>query len=288
MPSRTSYEERERRRREFYKKHKDIKRPSGSTNDSSFDFTNTVSLRKLVGPLALICYAFAILFSFAWLITRGQSIASSFRMDAVDGSLEKITLPQNNKIYKFNLAQTFEAYSAPVYSELEIELLDEQFGHVYTFYKDLWQEFHPNDAGGSSLYSDTEMSFEISIEKKGTYYLRAVSHNGNTGMLRGDIYQKNFGGHLYFGFYALFFIGLSVITYLGKEYWGSPSLLLTSIPKFAVLKTNKLFVYCLIAVTVLFIGSIVVSFTHYGYASGGDEKVIPTYFYATNNVIYIG
>lgn len=288
MPSRTSYEERERRREQFYQTHKNVKRPNASNSDSFFGFVYDPSRKKSVGPLALICYSFTILFFLMWLFSRAETDITSLRIESNGSSMQKITLPNRNKIYDFKMEQFFDSYSVPQYSELEVELLDAQFGHVYTFYKDLWQEYHPNDEGGSSLYSDKEMNFELAIEKKGTYYLRVVSHNGNTGPIAVKIVSRTFGGGMYYGFYALFFAGLSLITYLGKDLWGTPLQLLEAIPDVKELKTNKSFVFCLFIALSLFIGCIIINVSHYGYASGGDERVIPTYFFNTNNVIYIG
>ncbi|MCH2225519.1 MAG: hypothetical protein MK066_12180 [Crocinitomicaceae bacterium] len=286
-PSRnTSYAEREKHRQEFYARHKNLKKTNKSSSNGIFSFSK--KNQDFVAPLALIAFSFTILFSISWVLTRVSkdiittSIPSGHNALGVLGKLKKGT------IYEFNVNQTLEGAEIPEYSELEIEILDENSEHIYSVYKNLWEEMHPNDEGYTRIYSDFEVNFELDFQKGGDYYLRAVSHNSNLGRIMCSVKAKKFGGHLYFGFYAIVFGAFSLGIILGRDSWGSPSQLMNALPKINQLKSNKLFLVLAGVSTCIFVVSVVISMTHYGYASAGEQNIAPSCFYSKGEVIYLG
>ncbi len=100
--------------------------------------------------------------------------------------------------------------------------------------------------------------------------------------------KRILGGGLYFFFYAILFLALSLVVILGKDYWGTSRKLLESCPGLSELKFNKRFLVVFSVVSIVFVLCIVISVTHYGYASCGEETVLPTKFLGTDKLIYLG
>ncbi len=286
MSSRTSFEERKRHREEFYAKHPYVRRPE--TYEDDYHPTASQSLRVRISPYAVLVFCFAILFGVYWLVTRVQDQVQSGAIRFDQEPIEKIKISKANKIYTFHINQSFASYDTPQYSELEMELLDENKNHVYSFYKDLWLETHSNGDGGYANYSDMDMYFELELEKAGTYYLRAISHNGNNSTITYYIKSRSMGGNLYIGVYAIIFLSISAIFIFGSDYWGNPLDLMAACPSVSVLKSNKLFLVAFAICAFIFLACIVINITHLGYGSFGDETLIPTRFFGTDNVNYIG
>lgn len=287
-PSRMSYEERKRHRAQFYAKHKNVKRPGYNSDSSFFNFEFSAKKMKLISPYAVMIFLFTILFGSYALLNFMADHVFTTNIIIDQKPIGKITIPKDNKIYVFDVAQTFTFASTPQYSELELEILDKNHKHVYSVYKDLWMERHPNGDGGTSVYSDLKMNFELEFEKKGTYFIRPISHNGNLSPINVSIETRTLGGGLYFGFYAITFLVLSLILFFGKDYWGSPRDLLEACPSINELRYNKRFLIVFSTVSLVFLSCIVISLTHYGYPSCGDKTILPTKFLSTNNLIYLG
>lgn len=242
----------------------------------------------MLSPYAVMIFLFTILFGAYALLTFMSSHVLTAEINLAHQAFEKITIPDEGKLYKFDLVQSFRTTDTPQYSELEIEFLDEDHKHVYSVYKDLWMERHPNGEGGTSVYSDLKMDFQLEFEKKGTYYIRGISHNGNLSPVKVSIEKRTLGGSLYLGFYAIVFLVLSFILFMGKDYWGKPLQLLEAFPSIQELKLNKPFLVVFSAVSLVFVACVVFGITHYGYASCGEETVLPTTFLSTDNLIYLG
>jgi hypothetical protein len=260
----------------------------GRNNSSdSFLFSGFTEWRmRRMASFAILIHAFAILFLVSWFFTIRSSEVATVAVDFNKAGMAKIDIPESNALYKFDVSQDF-AGTAPLYSELEIEILDKNWDHVYSVYHDLWQESHPNGERGNSIYSDLEMNFEIVLPEAGEYYIRPISHNGNLGQVRAKVF-KTFIGGIYMPYYAIFFGVLSLLLLLGSQKWGSPSMMYNMLPKLRSWKDNSLFKIAALFCIILFIGSWAAAIFHYGYAAGGDETILPTYFYRTNTVIYLG
>ncbi|MCJ8289785.1 MAG: hypothetical protein HRT58_04495 [Crocinitomicaceae bacterium] len=287
-PSGMSYEERMRHRAQFYAEHKGVERPDSDSGNNLFNFEFTTERMKFVSPYAVMIFLFTILFGVYALICNMTSHVSDTSLDLKERAVSEIQIPDANKIYQFDIVQSFFGGILPQYSELEIELLDEDHKHVYSVYKNLWMEQHPNGNGGYSVYNDLKMNFNLEFKKKGTYFVRAIAHNGNLGPVKVSIEKRTLGGGLYIWFYAIVFLVLSAVVYFGKNYWGNPSKLLEAFPSFAELKSNKKFLIVFSIVTALFVTCVVFGITHYGYASCGDGTILPTKFIGTDNLIYLG
>ena len=158
-------------------------------SDNFFEFSEWAMRR--VAPIAMVIYAFTILFIVTWFIGKIDLRVGYFGISPSENQLGVIDIPEDNGIYTFELTQNFPRHSAPLYSELEIEVLNEDYDHAYSVYKDLWQEIHPNDRGTSSIYRDLKIYFELNIKKAGKYYLRGISYNNNDAQISGFVAQKN-------------------------------------------------------------------------------------------------
>lgn len=277
-----------RHRAKFYAEHKNVDRPDGNSGNNLFNFEFTTERMKFISPYAVMIFLFTILFGVYALICNMTSHVSHTSLDLKERAMSQIDIPDANKIYQFDIAQSFFGGILPQYSELEIELLDEDHKHVYSVYKNLWMEQHPNGNGGYSVYSDLKMNFNLEFKKKGTYFVRAIAHNANLGPVKVSIEQRTLGGGLYIWFYAIVFLVLSAVVYFGKNYWGNPSKLLEAFPSFSELKSNTTFLIVFSVVTALFVTCVVFGITHYGYASCGDGTILPTKFIGTDNLIYLG
>ena len=250
---------------------------------------NTRDKMFLDKALILTCgaFLFTVLFGGFWLMTIGKTKVSEDSIPNTTSELLKVNLPDDDQIYNFSLRQIFPTGANPLYSELEIELLDENLNHVYSFYKVLWQEKYPNENGRYQIYNDLNIEFLIEVQKAGVYYLRPISHNDNTGGVSVNVRRKA-RGSLYFKFYTILFGILGLILYFGRDFYGAPSDIFKEIRSLKNVKQNKFFWYILLGFSSAFILCVVMSITHYGYASYGDQSILPTYFFSNNNVIYLG
>jgi len=276
------------RSRLFMEKHQKAKQLKATPNPSGF----SEYLMRFMAPYAMLIYAFTLLFLFSWLITKGDSFIETTQINPASLDLSPIVIPQNNKIYKFIANQDikkgttlkrsdFYSSNKSIYSELEIEVLDENYVHMYSVYKNLWIEHH-----SGMEYKDTQLEFDIEFQTSGTYFLRVVSHNKNNGPLTLKVYKTN--GSMYFFKYLILFIILNIILFLGNSYWGTTSMLYNSLKKVKSIKNNSKFLIISSLVIIAFLGCVVISFTHYGYPSTGDEIRLPTYFFDTKDVLYLG
>ena len=279
--------EQERRQREFRERMRNPQQREQMLQNDSYAFEFSEWLMRRLTPFALLIYAATILFLLSWFFTSSTSLVENGSAYFHKGEVISFEAPTGGAIYHFDLKQDFSAGKSPLYSELEIEIIDANLDHIYTVYKDLWLESHPNGEGGIGVYKDLAIRFDVELPEAGIYYLRGISHNNNEALISGNIFKKT-AGSLYFGFYALIFGILSLILMLGFQKWGSPVMMIEVWPKLMSWKENTGFLRATTLVIFLFIGTWIISITHYGYAAGGDEIVLPTYFYKTNTVIYLG
>ncbi len=276
---RRSYQDRVRHRKEFYKKHPRLREDSGEARFGNW-------YRRRLAPFVVLIFIGIGLFGLTYLVAgRKTEVEYLVIRPTSQVGLTEIHIPASNTLYTFQLHQALE--SAPAYSELQLEILDEHMAHVYSVYKDLWREVHPNGEGGTSVYQDNEVEFTIELEKAGTYFLRTTSFNDANGEIRGFLYKKH-GGRLYFLFYTIIFGVLALVIILGSGYWGSVGEIIGELSNIRSIRHNHLFLASAGLVGIIYLSCIVISFTHYGYAKAGEEAVRPTRFYKTDNVIYIG
>jgi hypothetical protein len=243
-------------------------------------------MRRLA-PFALLFHFFSILFFISWIVSNSKTEVDRFAIGMETSHMTKIKVPEDKTLYWFDLTQSFSSEQPPLYSELEAEILDENYDHVYSVYKDLWQERHSNGEGGSQLYWDTRVQFEVELPKAGEYYVRIFSYNKNYGSVMGTVATHNSGG-LYFGFFAILFGTISVIFFFGAEAWGSPFTMIRVLPKIKDIRKNRLFFIFLVTFCVIYSVSLIIAITHYGYAAGGDKTVLPSFFHLKHSVIYLG
>jgi len=240
---------------------------------------------RRITPFAFLIYAFAFLFVLSWKITTSKTFINSSYVNLTTSDLGDIELSEGNTIYYFKASQQF-TLKTPLYSELEIEILDENFDHVYSVYKVLWQEQYRNDNSRLQTYSDLDVEFEIEIKKAGKYHFRAISYDNNTGPVTLRYYSKS--GSIYFGFYAILFLVLSVMLIAMSDSIGSPFTMFASLGKIKDIKQNITFIKFAAVVILIYVSCVIISYTHYGYPSSGDEITLPTYFYGKGETIYLG
>jgi len=278
--------ERSRQLMEKYYKEKQLKATPYPSGFSEYRM-------RFIAPYAMLIYVFTILFCAGWLITKGNSFLNKIQINSAQTELQSFNIPENNTVYKFIANQDIKAGNnkkrsglfsqiyAPIYSELEIEFLDKDYNHVYSVYKNLWVEYYERKA-----YKDTQIDFDIEFQKAGTYFVRIINHNNNTGPVTIETYKTH--ASLYFFKYFIFFVILNVILFFGNSYWGTTSMLFQSIKKIKAIKNNTKFLLISSLVILAFVGCVIISFTHYGYPSTGDEIRLPTYFFDSKDVLYLG
>jgi len=282
-----------RRRQQFYgnlnkQAQRNYKKKPYYESSSFAGFDYHIWRVRRVAPFALILHAFTLLCFIGWLVFSIQPKIGNTTIYPVSGQVGSFEATQGGAIYAFTARQTFPKYDAPLYSELELEIIDAEYGHVYSVYKDLWQERHPNGEGGRSIYRDLTMSFEVELPKSGTYYIRAIPYNNNEGKVDVSI-RKRMSGNIYFKYYAISSGIISFILLLGGGAWGSPSEMLQEFQKKKLYKKNVVFERTAAIAIVLFVGILIINITHHGYAKGGENNThLPTIFYAKDGVNYLG
>ena len=289
--SNKAQQEKEYRRKMLRQRQQQLKannnwKKATSEEDYTFFTFSTWRMRR-IAPIAMLIYCSLILFGVFWLISSKTDKVCTTNISIDNNQLGKFQVRSAGGLYRFELSQIFSS-KTPLYSELEIEILDANYDHVYSIYKDLWQEKHSNGDGGRKTYSDKQLAFELELENAGTYFIRGVSHNNYiTGKINCTVLHKTMGS-LYFRTYTIAFAILAVLLIMGKSAWGNPVQMLSSISKAKSLKKNKLFWRVFLGLGILFVTCLIISLTHYGYASGGGKSILPTYFYGTDSVIYLG
>ena len=253
----------------------------------SFETLYSRWLTRRIGPFVVLLHILLVVFTLLWLITSVQKKIGSTFMSSSGAILGKIEIPKANKLYQFELTQDFNEQIVPLYSELEIELLNEDHSHVYSFYKDLWQEKYPDDEGRTSVYHDRKLNFIISFETPGVYYIKAKSLNNTKGDIRAVIKAQN-SGSLYLKGYTIFFALITLGVIIMGSYFGYPLEIYKELKYIKNLKHNYLFIIATLCSFVLVVSVIIISISHYGYANAGEQNTLPTIFLTTEQVIYLG
>jgi hypothetical protein len=235
-----------------------------------------------IAPYTVLLLVASILFFLSMMFSFEKTFIKKINLDILRTKPTAINIPVENTIYVFEVEQAFSS-QVPSYSELEIELLDNNFNHIYTVYKSLWQEKHENDDGNMSVYSDKILEFEIDLQKKARYHIRAISYNGNKTKISLKLYKKK--GSLYFPIFLFIFMILLIILLISFDRIPGIDTLLPALRKTKITKT---FIIAVIIVIFVFISCVVISYTHYGYPHSGDEIKLPTYFFNTKDVHYLG
>lgn len=247
---------------------------------------NEWRVRRLA-PFALLIHALSVSCLLGLIIFSGKTKVDKTSFAIEKGEVGSFEVSNAGSIYSFEVSQAFPSNQAPLYSELEIEIVDENMNHMYSFYKDLWQEKHPNGEGGTGIYRDLKMTFEVELPKAGIYYLRGIPYNNNEGVISARVYEK-FTGNIYFQYYAIVFGVISILLLVGSGAWGNPGEMIEALKRGRSIKHNKPFKYAVVIAGLIVVGTIVINLTHYGYAKAGDETRLPTYFYKKQNVDYLG
>lgn len=280
--SRTTAEERARHRARIYAKHPELKKRHEDYQDERmFTFELNEEIHKFLAPFGIVLYIAIPLFWIAFFITSAKGDRSGVSTFPLKEPA-KIEIAKANSVYEFQLKQLFPYGTAPVYSELEIEILDKNYDHVYSFYKDLWQERHPDESGGLKIYNDLEMTFQLEFPEKGTYMVRAISHNGNTTEVIGKV-ARVYIGNLYLLTFTIIISVFGGILLLLNKLVGTPWQMLETLKKGT--DTKKRAVIFASVLGVIFLAIIIINLTNYGYPKPGQ---IPTPFFGSDQIIYLG
>lgn len=187
-------------------------------------------------------------------------------------------------LFEFKVSQDFPA-EAPLYSELEIEVLDEHYDHMYSFYKDLWQEVHPNGEGGNAMYNDTRLEFQVVLPETKRVHIRAFT------ALKEPItiaVSKRIAGIIYLKLFFWIFLVVSTILLIGMMKWGTPAEMIQRFKKSKSIKHNKGLKLYTLGLLLLIIGISLLSIYYVGYPHGGGQSTTPSIFFGTDNVNYLG
>jgi hypothetical protein len=282
--------EQARRQHAFYQRQaaRAEREKSGYYKDSSGGLFNSdfseYKMRR-IAPFAALIYLITALFLVTWLVTKFKSNVGNFNKPKTETELPKINITQPG-LYHFEAEQNFTNL-APQFSELEIEIIDQNYNHVYSVYKDLWQEKFPNENGALQTYRDLKVKFDLELNNPGLYYLRTVSHNQNNSYVYCSVSKKT-GGSLYFGFYTILCLILCAILIVGSAGWGTPAMMMRSLKKSRSIKANRLFLNVAIISISIYALCLIFSITHYGYPSTGKDSNLPTHFLSKDKTIYLG
>ena len=253
----------------------------------SFETLYSRWLTRRIGPFVVLLHILLVVFASLWMFTSFQTKVGSTFMSYDGVILGKVEIKKANKLYNFELTQDFNEQIVPLYSELEIELLKEDYSHVYSFYKDLWQERYSDGEGGAKVYHDNKLDFIISFESPGVYYIKAKSINNNKGDIKAVVNERN-AGSLYLKGYTIFFALITIGMTLMGSYFGYPWEIYKELKYIKHLKHNYLFILATLCSFVLVVSVIIISISHYGYANAGEQNTLPTKFLTTEEVIYLG
>lgn len=237
---------------------------------------------NVIAPYTLLFFFAIILFSIGLIFTSRKSFIKKTDLNIRNSKPSLIKIPDAQTLYTFEIEQAFSS-QIPSYSELEVELLDKDFNHTYSVYETLWRERHNNEDGGTSIFADRILQFELSLQYSGIYYIRITSHNNNTTPVTLKLYKKK--GTLYFLGVIIIFIILLIVILISFDQITGMNYYLTSLCNS---KINDRFILAINFVIFLFITLIIISYTHYGYPHSGDEIRLPSWFFSTNDVIYLG
>jgi hypothetical protein len=235
-----------------------------------------------LAPYFVLLLCGTIIFFLGMRFTSKNTLIDNTNLDVIKSQPTPIQIHKANTIYVFKVRQALSS-QVPSYSQMEIELLDENFNHIYTAYENLWQEKHDNDNGGKSVYSDKLLEFEIDLKYAGKYHIRTTSYNDNKGKVSLNLYTKN--GSLYFKTFMYIFGVLFLLCFFLIMELDGISSIFKALHKTKITRT---FILAIIIVIFVFISCVVISNTHYGYPHSGDEIRLPTYFFSTNDVKYLG
>lgn len=280
--SRTTAEERARHRARIYEKHPELKKRHEDYQDERvFTFELNQKIHEYLTPYALALYIAIPLLWLTFLFASAKGDRSGISVLPLQKPAE-IEVAAANSVYEFQLKQLFSPGIAPVYSELEIEILDKNYDHVYSFYKDLWQERHPGESGGLKIYNDLEMTFQLEFPEKGTYMIKAISHNGNKGEIIGN-YARVYLGNLYLLTFTIIISVFGGILLLLNKLVGTPWQMLETLKKGTDTKKRAVIFASVLGLILLAI--ITINLTNYGYPKPGQ---IPTPFFGSDQIIYLG
>jgi len=259
-------EERLRRQQLVWQRMRAVKdkRCYQSSGNSFFNTDFSEWRMRRITPFALLIHACTVILLISWFVTN-----RTYEVDKVatnnKSNLLKFDIESANRLYLFNITQAFPAGTNPLYSELEIEILDSELDHIYSVYKDLWQERHSNGDGGWCIYKDLSLEFELVLPEAGTYYIRPISHNNNKSPIRASIHKVLIGG-IYMPYYAILFGAASLILLFGNSTWGSPSEMMAVLPKLRSWKDNNSFKLFALACFLIVSMCCITAIPHYGYA----------------------
>jgi len=266
-------------------KKRKFKRKARSLNNFKRSFKEKIKQSEesySLAPYFVLLLFGTIIFFIGMKFTSERTFIEKIKLDVIRSQPIPIQIPKANTIYVFEVKQAFSS-KTPSYSELEIEILDKNYNHVYTAYENLWQERHNNGDGGESVYSDKTIDCEIELQHPGLYYIKAKSYNDNKTKVWLNLYTKN--GSLYFKVFMYTLGGLFLLCFTVIQEIDGISSLFKALRKTKITKT---FIIAVIIVIFVFISCVVISYTHYGYPHSGDEIRLPSYFFSTNDVKYLG
>ncbi len=243
---------------------------------------------RRIAPFALLIYSFTVLLFLSKMYFDGSEVVLPTKnVFLADSPLLNLNLKKSG-LYEFKLSQDLDKTKIPNYSELDVELLDQDYKHVYSFYKNLWLESHSNGSGTKQVYEDNKMEFSIHLKNAGEYLARFRSFNNNLGAVRVSCKRLN-GANFLLKPLSIFFFILSILLILGTPLWGNPITMLSTLNKGKKLKYNDLFIFSALILTVLIIWINVNGISSKGYPSAGDEyNTLPNKFFDKKDVLYIG
>ena len=234
-------------------------------------------------PLITLSAVFVAITLFVYLFS---SLSHSKNTTASTGRSNSI-IPIEIKKSGLNSIEINQSLSCklPCYSELEVELLDSNYAHMFSFYKDLWAELHPNDNGGMQVYRDNQMFVIVNVPSAGKYNLRVNSNI--TTSVNVIVKKRRMGKLIILPLLILFAVigGALSIYYFNYRTFIE---FIDYHKKIRSVKRNKLFKRYLIVGTSLIILVITLNILGYGYVGFGDFFHKQSWFLPAYKVEFLG
>jgi hypothetical protein len=263
-----------------------LKKKTSKYKDDPYEDIRKVSIKRF-SHYILSFHFVTIIFILLYILSFSDTKIDSGTYRISQNKLGEIHIPDANYLYTIDFKQSL-GIKAPLYSELEVEILNPDYSHYYSVYKDLWQEKHPNDDGVRTTYRDDIITLQILFPKAGTYYFRAFSHNHYTMGVITSVVKKRRFGQLLTPLLALTFGIISALLILVGSAIGYPPEMYISVRDKVALINVKLYYIYLLSLLSLVLIVIISNYYYIGYPTGGEHPTAPAKILQYKKIFYIG
>lgn len=241
--------------------------------------------------LGLTALVLAVLFWITpWIIGWSTTVYSKTKLNTETSSGEmqflssKTIALQKGRLYTFTLKPDadIKGYKdESIENGIYVELLNKEGQRIYSF-----KNFYDRSYLYSQEDAEYEMPMTLHINETGDYKMRVLASNKAFDKIDLTVEQK-LTGSLYYGYYKWIFLGGAILLLVSNANIGSPREWLSAIQKKRAKIKNWQSLVALLAI-ILYIGTVVINVTHYGYAGYGGYNHAPTSWFNDQYVYYLG